>query len=114
MESLFFEDQDVADMHRQVSGMTQNIHNTLDTVSNAMAKTQVPTTDSGNKPYPLGTVDKVMADAFMSLLNTHKLLDDAKANPLLRKKSKKIRMIQDKLKKINQDLVVISELVDNI
>ena len=91
MEHRLFEDQQSPDTDRQVSGIGPGAKNPGTPGGMAVAdflqqRNEIPPTMDG-VPYPLEAIETAMADVLVDLSNISKMLDTAKLNPILSKKT---------------------------
>ena len=97
MKQRLFEDSEIPDVNRQMTGMGsayaqsggEVMHNLL------QRKNNYPNShDETGVPYPLDNIDSIIADLFINLNNIQRAIEIAKSNPILKDKSKQ-RIIDD-------------------
>ncbi len=113
MESRLFEDQQSPDTDRQVSGIGPGAKNPGTPGGMAVAdylqqRNEIPPTMNGI-PYPLDSIETTMADVLVDLSNLSKMLDTAKINPVLSKKTDHIEDLNELVKGMAKKLVDFNE-----
>lgn len=110
MKHRLFEDQQDTGVDRQISGIGPGAKNPGEpggmNVGDFLQQRNQPPQSWKDTPYPLNAIDESVADVFVDLSNISKMLDIAKANPVLDKKTETL----DKLNSIIIDMA--KNLVD--
>ena len=113
MKRRLFEDQQSPDTDRQVSGVGPGAKNPgtpggMTTADFLQQRNELTPTMNGI-PYPLEAIETAMADVFVDLSNLSKMLDIAKLNPVLSKKSNHVEDLNDLIKNMAKKLVDFNE-----
>lgn len=97
MKQRLFEDSEMPDVSRQVTGIGTNTMDAGATTLGDFTRREngLPNTHDSGVAYPLDSIDDIAADAFLNISNMQRDLEIAKSNPVL--KSDKHQKIIDKL-----------------
>ena len=108
MKQRLFEDSEIPDVNRQVSGIGSNVMDAgATTVRDFVQRANnLPNAYDTSKPYPLDSIDAIAADAFINIGNLQRDLEIAKVNPVL-KREKDQKAIED----LEQNLKDITKLL---
>jgi|TARA_R110000796_G_scaffold41668_8_gene103007 hypothetical protein len=113
MKRRLFEDQQSPDTDRQVSGVGPGAKNPGTpggmTAADFLQQRNELTPTMNGIPYPLEAIETAMADVFVDLSNLSKMLDIAKLNPVLSKKSNHVEDLNDLIKNMAKKLVDFNE-----
>jgi len=113
MKRRLFEDQQKPDTDRQVSGIGPGAKNPGTpggmTAADFLQQRNELTPTMNGIPYPLEAIETAMADVFVDLSNLSKMLDIAKLNPVLSKKSNHVEDLNDLIKNMAKKLVDFNE-----
>jgi len=113
MKRRLFEDQQKPDTDRQVSGVGPGAKNPGTpggmTAADFLQQRNELTPTMNGIPYPLEAIETAMADVFVDLSNLSKMLDIAKLNPVLSKKSNHVEDLNDLIKNMAKKLVDFNE-----
>lgn len=109
MERRLFEDQESPGTDRQVSGIGPGAKNPGTPGGMAVAdylqqRNEIPPTMNG-VPYPLEAIETAMADVLVDLSNISKMLDVAKLNPVLSKKTRHVEDLNELIMNMAKKLV---------
>ena len=109
MKQRLFEDSEIPDVNRQVSGIGSNVMDAgATTVRDFVQRVNnLPNAYDTSKPYPLDSIDAIAADAFINIGNLQRDLEIAKVNPVLKseKDQKAIEDLEQNLKDITKLLL---------
>ena len=109
MKQRLFEDSEIPDVNRQVSGIGSNVMDAgATTVRDFVQRVNnLPNAYDTSKPYPLDSIDAIAADAFINIGNLQRDLEIAKVNPVLKseKDQKAIEGLEQNLKDITKLLL---------
>lgn len=112
MKQRLFEDDQVFDVQRQMSGMgSETLNKGPITIAGPLDQKSDGDTKE-NKFFPIDSIEQTVAGIFIELSNTQGLLEIAKSNPVLNKEH--IEALENKLKGITEILVDFDELLFKI
>lgn len=118
MKRRLFEDTEIPDVQRQVAGMGTSYADAGGTTVGDLVsrKNGIPNAHDNGVPYPLDSIDSVLADVFLNLNNVQQDIDLAKGNPVLKseKKQKLLNSLEKNLKDITKSLVDFDETLSII
>ena len=108
MKHRLFEDSEIPDVKRQITGIGSNVMDAgATTVGDFVQRANnLPNAYDTSQPYPLGSIDEIAADAFLNISNMQRDLEIAKGNPVMKKK-KDLKAIED----LEQNLKDITKLL---
>lgn len=117
MKHVINEDASIPDMNRQMAGIGTGASNPAEPGAMRAAeyfkqKNEIPVS-MNNKPYPIDAIDNTLADILVNVINLQKLLDLAKANPVIKDEekidslNKQLKNVADILVDFNQSLSII-------
>mgnify|MGYP004350995549 CR=1 FL=1 len=113
MKRRLFEDSEIPDVQRQVTGIGSNTMDPGATRMDSLIRKQndLPNAHDTGVPYPLDSIDPIIADLFLNLNNVQIDLEIAKSNPTLKNEKDKelISKLEGKLKDITKILVDFDE-----
>jgi hypothetical protein len=109
MKHRLFEDSEIPDINRQVAGIGPGSRDPGDPGATRAAEYLQQKNglqqQYNNKPYPIEHLEQSLADALVNLSNIQKLLDIAKANPVLKGNNNKIENMNEIAQKVARLLV---------
>lgn len=112
MKQRLFEDDQIFDVQRQMSGIGSETLDKGPVVVSGPLDHRSDGDIKKNKLFPIDGIEQTVAGIFIDISNTQKLLDIAKNNPVLNKEY--INALENKLKAITKILVDFDELVFKI
>lgn len=109
MKQRLFEDSEIPDINRQMTGLGTN---PLDAGATTLADftrraNGLPNTHDTGVPYPLDSIDAIAANAFLNVSNLQRDIEIAKQNPTLKgeKQQKVLDKLEQNLKDITKSLL---------
>ena len=113
MKQRLFEDDQMYDVQRQTTGMGSEIANQGPiTVAGPSNHRNKDSEIEKNKLFPIDAIEQTISNVFIGVTNTQKLLDRAKANPVI--DSNKVEDLENKLKEIAKLVVDFDDLLSKI
>ncbi len=110
MKQRIFEDSEIPDVNRQITGMgTEYANSGGERLGNLLQrKNDLPNAhDETGVPYPLDNIDAIIADIFININNVQQAVEIAKNNPTLKSKRKQrlLRAMEGDLRNIAKTML---------